>query len=134
MIQYCVNIVNCVPRLLRTQHEKTYLPGPGISWKAQKDQVYIIFSSTFWLKEDRISHHRKVQSKNFSLISKYHLSINFLTQKRPYFHSQKDQNKNFFVFSKYHISINFLTQKHRIFPLQKIQNNKFLGISKRISC
>ena len=57
---------------------------PGISWKAQKDQVNI-FPSTFWLKKGRISHHWKVQKKNFSVISKYHLSINFLAQKETVF-------------------------------------------------
>ena len=31
--------------------EKPYFPSPGISWKAQKDQVNAIFSSTFWLKK-----------------------------------------------------------------------------------
>ena len=30
-----------------TLHKKTYFPSPGISWKAQKDQVNIIFPSTF---------------------------------------------------------------------------------------
>ena len=28
-------------------HEKPYLPSPGISWKAQKDQVNMFFPSTF---------------------------------------------------------------------------------------
>ena len=32
-------------------HEKPYFPSPGISWKAQKDQVNTIFPSTFWLKK-----------------------------------------------------------------------------------
>ena len=36
---------------LPTLHEKPYFPSPGISWKAQKDQVNIIFSPTFWLKK-----------------------------------------------------------------------------------
>ena len=68
-----------------TLREKPYFPGPGISKKAQKDHVNIIFPLTFWLKKDRISHHRKVQNKNFSVTSKYHLSINFLTQKKTVF-------------------------------------------------
>ena len=37
--------------LKQTLHEKPYFPGPGISWKAQKDQVNIIFPSAFWLKK-----------------------------------------------------------------------------------
>ena len=35
----------------KSLHEKPYFPSPGISWKAQKDQVNIIFPSTFWLKK-----------------------------------------------------------------------------------
>ena len=46
------------------------------------------------------------------------------------FHSRKDENKNFSVISKYHISINFLAQKYDIFHLQKIQNKNFLVIIK----
>ena len=36
---------------IESLHEKPYFPSPGISWKAQKDQVNIIFPSTFWLKK-----------------------------------------------------------------------------------
>ena len=99
-----------------TLREKPYFPSPTISWKAQKDQVNIIFSSIFWLKKrpyfpsprrskqelhinqyissfhqlldskkDRISHHRKVQNKNFSIISKYYLAVNVLAQKKTVF-------------------------------------------------
>ena len=64
--------------------EKPYFPSPGISWRAQKDQVNII------------SHHRKVQNKDFSVTSKYHLSINFLTQKRPCFPSSKSSKQGLF--------------------------------------
>ena len=31
----------------RPLHKKSYFASPGISWKAQKDQVNIIFPSTF---------------------------------------------------------------------------------------
>ena len=135
--------------MIFTLHEKPYFPSPGISWKAQKGQV----------RKDRISHHQKVQNKTFLVTSKYHLSINFLTQKRPYFSSPKSskeelsaiskyhlfinflaQKKTVFpifeniktraVISKYHISINFLAKGHHIFHLQKIQNWNFLAISK----
>ena len=68
-----------------TLREKPYFPGPGISQKAQKDHVNIIFSSKLLLKNDRISDHRKVQNKTFSVISKYHLSINFLAQEKTVF-------------------------------------------------
>ena len=81
-----------------TLHEKQYLPDPGISRKAQKDQVSVTFTSTFWLKKDRISHHRKAQNMNFSVISKHHLSINFLPQQRPYFPSGKSSKQERFSY------------------------------------
>ena len=56
-------------------HEKPYFPGPGISRKTQKYQVNITFISTFWIKNYCISRHRKAQNKNFSVISKYLISI-----------------------------------------------------------
>ena len=56
-------------------HEKPYFPGPGISQKTQRYQVNITFISTFWIKKDCISRHRKAQNKNFSVISKYLISI-----------------------------------------------------------
>ena len=70
--------------------EKPHFKHPGISRKAQKDQVSIIFTSPFCLKKGRIFYHQKVQNRNFSVISKYHLSITFFPQKRLYFPSPKD--------------------------------------------
>ena len=46
-------------------HKKPYFPGPGISWKAQKDQVNITFTSTFWLKKDRIFHRQMSKTGTF---------------------------------------------------------------------
>ena len=83
-------------KLFLTLHEKPYFPGPGISWKAPKDQADIIFTSAFCLKKDRISNHRKVQNKDFSVNSKNHLSINFLSQKRPYFPFPKSSKEELF--------------------------------------
>ena len=37
--------------LATTLHEKPYFSGPGISWKAQRDQVHITFRSIFSLKK-----------------------------------------------------------------------------------
>ena len=59
--------------------EKPYFPSPGI-WKAQKDQTSS-FHQLFGWKKDPISHCRKDQNKNFSVINKYHISIKFLAQK-----------------------------------------------------
>ena len=90
---------------MKSLHEKPYFPSPGISWKAKKDHVNIIFLPTFWMKKDRISHHRKVQNKNFSVISKYYL-----------FHQLRDLKND------------------RIFGHRKVQNKNFLVISKHIQC
>ena len=57
--------------------QKAIFPRLEISWKAQKDQVNIIFPLTFCIKKDRISHLRKVQNKNSLVTSKYHFFINF---------------------------------------------------------
>ena len=95
-----------------SRHEKPYFPSPGISWKAQKDQVNIIFPSTSWLEKRPYFPSPKNSKQELSVISKYHLSINFLAQKNRISHFRKDQCKNFSVISKYHISIKFLDQKY----------------------
>ena len=49
--------------------------------------------------------------------SKYHLSINFLAQKKDYiWHQRKVQNKYFSVISKYHLSSSFWFKKRSYFP------------------
>ena len=91
--------------ILVTLHEKPYFPGSGISWKAQKDQTNITFTSPFWLKKRSYSNKRKAQNKNFlvaenmnfSVISKYHLFINFLSQKRLHFPSWKSSKQELFI-------------------------------------
>ena len=60
-------------------------------------------SQLFASKKDRVSHPRKFQNKNFSVISKYHIFINFLAQKYDIFHLQKIQNNTFLVISKHDI-------------------------------
>ena len=87
---------------VRSLHNKLYFLGSGISWKAQ-DQTNITFTSTFWLKK-AASHHRKAQNKNFliaqnmnfSVISKYDPSSNFLSEKRPHFPSLKSSKQEHF--------------------------------------
>ena len=72
--------------------------------------------------------------------SKYHLSINFLVQKKTVFPSPKSskqelfkaQNKNFSVTSKYNLSINFLAHKRPYFPTlksskQELFSNQYTG-------
>ena len=50
---------------------------------------------------------------------KYHLSINFLAQKRPCPHLQKVQNKDFPVITEYHFSINSFAKSRPYFPSSK---------------
>ena len=50
----------------------------------------------------------------------YHLSINFLTQKKDRIsHHRKVQNKNLPVISKYHISVDFVAQEKTVFPISE---------------
>ena len=64
--------------------------------RISQQPVNIIFPSTFCLKKDPISHSRKHQNKNFSVVSEYQLSINFLTQKRPCFPFPKKLKQELF--------------------------------------
>ena len=64
--------------------------------KLKKTKEISSFHQLFGWKKDRISHHRKVQNKNFSVTSKYHLSINFLTQKKTDFPSLKSSIQELF--------------------------------------
>ena len=115
--------------------KKPYFQSPGISWKAQKDQVIIIFYQGFGSKKDRISHLRKVQNKNFSVISKYHLSSTFWLKKDRVSHLRNVQNKNFSVISKYHFSSTFWLKKDRISHLRKFENKNLSLITEHgIQC
>ena len=53
--------------------------------KLKKTKYVLSFYQHLGWKKDHISHHRKVQNKSFSLISKYHLSINLLIKKKTVF-------------------------------------------------
>ena len=66
LMKLLVKIIVSIMRHFLSLYEKPYFPSPGISVKAQKDQVNIIFPSTFWLK------------------------------KRPYFQSPKSSKQEFF--------------------------------------
>ena len=71
---------------IESLHEKPYFPSPGISWKAQKalkaQEVNVIFPSTLWLKKRSCFPSPKGSKQELSVISKYHLSINLLAQKK----------------------------------------------------
>ena len=74
------------------------------------------------------------QNKNFSVISKCHLSITFLSQKKQSIsHFRKVQNDNFSVISKHQTSINFFGSKIPYFLPRRIQNKGSLAASKRCS-
>ena len=64
--------------------------------KLKKAMYISSFHQHFDWKKDRISHHRKVQNKNFSVTSQNHLSFNFLNQKRPFFPSPKSSKQDLF--------------------------------------
>ena len=44
----------------------TYFPGSGISWKAQKEQVNITITSTFWLTKTVFRITEKLKTRTFS--------------------------------------------------------------------
>ena len=77
-------------------HQKTYLPSPGISWKAQKYQGNIVFPSTFWIK--RRPHLPSTKSSKqelfsnqqtwYSMLKKYNLIV-FLRTERSSFSALK---------------------------------------------
>ena len=96
-----------------------YCPSPKSSkqelFKAQnKNFSVIIFSSTLRLKKYFPSPESSKQELSSTVISKYHLSINFLAQKRPYIPSPEN--------SKQQLSSNQLIWH---FILKKISSYRF---------
>ena len=63
---------------------------------SKRPSKYRLLHQLFGSKKYRISHFRTVQNKNFPVTSKYHLSINFLAQKRPYFPSPESPKQELF--------------------------------------
>ena len=64
--------------------------------KPQKGHVKITFLSTFWLKKRPYFPLPKSSKQNFSVISKYYISIYFLTQKKTlFFISVKFETRKF---------------------------------------
>ena len=101
--------------------KRSHFPSPKSSKQGTLGNQYIpSFHQLLDSKKDRISHHRKVQNKNFSVISKYHLFHQLLDSKKGHIsHHRKVQNKDFSVISKYHLSIIFLAQKNTAFFIPK---------------
>ena len=90
---------------LPSSARKILFPKPwNITENSKRPGKYHLSVKCFAEKKHRISHLRKVQNKNFSVISKYHLSIKFLAKKKTVFSIHKKfQNKNFLVTSKHDI-------------------------------
>ena len=61
--------------------------------KLKKTKQTSCFHQSLGSKKECISHLWKFQNKNFSVISKYHLSISFLAQKNPYFPPPKSSRQ-----------------------------------------
>ena len=79
--------------------KKSYFPGPGILCSKIPSKYHLSIIGLF--KKDRISYLRKVKNKNFSVISRYPLHINFLAQKKDRISNlRKVQNENFLIISK----------------------------------
>ena len=63
-VYYETNISLQSLKLKVALREKPYLPGPGMSWKTQKDEANVIFSSTFWLKKNAFPIAEKLKTSN----------------------------------------------------------------------
>ena len=76
---------------LHLQHCTKNLISQGLEYheRLRKTNEISSFHQCFRWKEDCISNGRKVQNNNFWLTSKYHLSMNFLTQKKAVSHINK---------------------------------------------
>ena len=72
--------------------EKPYFPSPEKSWKTQKDQVTIIFPSTFWLKKGLYFPSPSTSQKPVNII----FPSTSLLKKRPYFPSPKSSKQKLF--------------------------------------
>ena len=124
------------PYFLSLESSKQELFHTKKTWyfMVKKISSYINFLNQ---KEDRISHLRKFQNKNFPVFRKlgilcwrkYHLTSTFWIKIRPYFPSPKSLKQELFRIQKTWYSmlkkissyINFLNQKKTVFPI----NEKF---------
>ena len=106
--------------------------------KSSKRPSKYHFCNNFLAKNIPHFYHRKnqnknisvVQNSNFSVIIKYHLSINFLPRKRPYFPFAKCPKIRTFQRSLIIIFPSmFWLKQDLICHLQKIQNENVLVIS-----
>ena len=110
----------------KISRKNPYFSSPGISWKAEKNQVNICF---FCRKKELIFHRPKFQNKTFSVISKYHLPINVLAQKTGFPISEMLKARNCQQLVTMIFPSTFWLKKGRTFHLQKIENKNFLVIS-----
>ena len=122
-----------------TTAQKTVFPGSwNIMESSKRPSKYYLYINFLAKKRPYFSSQNRnflvAQNKNFSVISKCHLSITFLSQKKQSIsHFRKVQNDNFSVISKHQTSINFFGSKIPYFLPRKIQNKGSLAASKRCS-
>ena len=65
--------------------KRPYFPSPKSSNQELSSNQEIYFRQLFGLRKDHIYHFWNGQNKNFSVISKYHISVNFLAQEKIVF-------------------------------------------------
>ena len=118
-----------IPEKFKT---RTFPYSKNIPFSAEEN---VILHQLFESKEDRTSHLRKVQTKNFSIFRKhgipcwrkYHLTLTFWIKRRPYFPSPKSIKQELSVLKKYgipcwrkyHLTWTFRFKKGPYFPSPK---------------
>ena len=114
-----------------TLHETPYFPSSWILWKAQKDQVNIIFPLRFWLIKNCISHHQKFEYKTFPVISNTIFPSTILLKTRTAFPISKKLKTRTFT-NQWILSFHqlFGSEKDRIPLLWDFQNKNVSVISK----
>ena len=119
IITYCTLVRNFQAIKILTLHEKLYLPGPILSWRAQKDQVNITFTSTFWLKKTVFPITEKLKTRTFQQPVSIIFPSTFCLKKIRIFHPWKIQNSNILVISNIMFSPTFVSKKRPHFPFPK---------------
>ena len=126
IITYCTLVRNFQAIKILTLHEKLYLPGPILSWRAQKDQVNITFTSTFWLKKTVFPITEKLKTRTFQQPVSIIFPSTFCLKKIPYFPSLKNSKQQHFSNQQYHVFPNFCLKKKTAFPIpEKLKTRTF---------
>ena len=79
-----------------TARKTIFLRSWNIIESSKRPRKYHLSINFLTLKKDRISNHQKVQKKNFPVISKHHIFVNFLAQEKTVFPiSKKAKTRTF---------------------------------------